>query len=98
LISAAIARARDQFSTPSASAAHVSGSRWNSVHATVVSRVASLREQFMISASSSGKNSETPSGRELGPDHEGDAAPGSPARRSRSSLHLVASCTIISTR
>ena len=58
LISSVIARARDQDSSPSARAAHVSRSRWARVRAVARKRVASPREKLLISATSSGRNSE----------------------------------------
>ncbi|MFD2092224.1 hypothetical protein [Blastococcus deserti] len=66
--------------------------------AASASFVASGREQFMIMASSSAKNSDTPASTQLHRAHEDDAEPGAPGGRSRWSRRRAASSAIISTR
>jgi hypothetical protein len=98
--SAARARARGQSSIPSASAAHVAGSRPVSRADVSASLVAAVREQLRITASSSAKNSLTPvAASRPGPGSQsGDAAPGSPSCRSRESGRRTASSVISSAR
>ncbi len=76
--SSARARARGQSGRPAASSASVARSGPVNVSACPVSVVAVTRAQFSVSASSSGKNSLTPSGAVS----SAVAAPGSPGRRS----------------
>ena len=90
--SAASAVARGQSSSPSASAAHVPGSRSVSSSAASASTVAAVLEQFRIWASSSAKNSLTPAACRPTPGSQsGEAAPGSPIRRSAESGRRAAS-------
>ena len=90
--SAAIARARGQSNHPSATAAHVAGSRLRSVVQCSHNCVAAVREQFRIMASSSAKNSDTSSS-STSSAHCSDAAPTCPRRRSTVAGRSAASPT-----